>query len=100
MPLVHGCIRARYRDSITQPRLLKKNRIYEYNIDLWHIAIKFGKGWRIRAEITSADFPQYSRNLNTGGNNEMEVNYVMAKQRFYHSKKYPSYILLPIIDNI
>ena len=73
--------------------------VHEYEIDLWQIGIKFDKGWKIRVEISSADFPQYSRNLNTGKNNEVESDFEIATQRIYHSKKYPSRIILPIITN-
>jgi uncharacterized protein len=99
MPLTHGCIRARFRNSFTEPEFLEKNKIYEYEIDLWQIGIKFDKGWKIRIEISSADFPQYSRNLNTGKNNEVESDFEIATQRIYHSKKYPSRIILPIITS-
>jgi len=99
MPLTHGCIRARFRNSITESEFLEENKVYEYEIDLWQIGIKFDKGWKIRVEISSADFPQYSRNLNTGKNNEVESDFEIATQRIYHSKKYPSRIILPIITN-
>lgn len=99
MPLTHGCIRARFRNSITESEFLEENKVYEYEIDLWQIGIKFDKGWKIRVEISSADFPQYSRNLNTGKNNEVESDFEIATQRIYHSKKYPSHIILPIITN-
>ncbi|MCU0342868.1 MAG: CocE/NonD family hydrolase [Ignavibacterium sp.] len=99
MPLTHGCIRARFRNSFTEPELLERNKIYEYNIDLWQTGIKLDRGWKIRLEISSADFPQYSRNLNTGKNNEMETEYEIATQRIYHSVKYPSCIILPVITN-
>jgi len=48
-------------------------------------------------EISSASFPEYSRNLNTGGHNEMETEYVSAVQRIYHTDEYPSHLLLPVI---
>lgn len=99
MPLTHGCIRARFRNSLIEPQLLERNKIYEYNIDLWQTGIKLDHGWKIRLEISSADFPQYSRNLNTGKNNEMETEYEIATQRIYHSVKYPSCIILPVITN-
>jgi len=55
------------------------------------------KGERIRMEISSASFPEYSRNLNTGGHNEMETEYVSAVQRIYHTLEYSSHLLLPVI---
>lgn len=97
MPLVHGCLRARFRNSLSNPEFLRKNKLYEYAIDMWHTAIKLDKNWRIRVEIASADFPQYSRNLNTGGNNETEIEYLTAKQRIYHAGGKASCIILPVL---
>jgi putative CocE/NonD family hydrolase len=97
-PWGRGTIRARYRNSMRQPELLEKDRIYGYTIDLWHTGITFEKGWRIRVEVTSAFFPFFSRNLNTGGHNEMETRYLKAEQKIYHSKEYPSHLLLPVVN--
>lgn len=96
-PLTQGAIRARFRNSVRKPELLEKNMVYEYKIDLWHTGITLAKGSIIHIEITSAAFPFYSRNLNTGGLNETETEYVKATQRIYHSPKYPSHLLLPVI---
>jgi putative CocE/NonD family hydrolase len=97
-PWGRGTIRARFRNSMSEPELLEPGKVYEYNIDLWHTGITLEEGWRIRVEITSAFFPFFSRNLNTGGHNEMDTEYVQADQKIYHSKEYPSHILLPVID--
>ena len=96
--LTLGGIRARYRNSLEKPELLEPNRIYEYDLDLGQTGMTFRKGHRIRIEIASTFFPLFSRNLNTGGHNEKETVYKKATQRIYHSKKYPSCILLPVID--
>jgi hypothetical protein len=79
--------------------LLTPGRICEYSIDLWHFGIRLERGWKLRAEITSAYFPEFSRNLNTGGHNEMETAYVKADQKIYHSAEHPSHILLPLIPS-
>jgi len=97
-PWGRGTVRARYRNSMRIPELLEKGKIYEYSIDLWHTGITFEKGWRIRIEVTSAFFPFFSRNLNTGGLNEMETHFLKAEQKIYHSKKSPSHLLLPVVD--
>jgi putative CocE/NonD family hydrolase len=97
-PLVHGTMRARFRDSLEKPELLEKDRIYSYSIDMWQTGITFQKGHRIRVEVASALFPMFSRNLNTGGHNEKETRFVKALQKIYHSAAYPSHILLPLID--
>ncbi|MFH2002808.1 MAG: CocE/NonD family hydrolase, partial [Planctomycetota bacterium] len=96
-PLVCGKIRARYRTSMFKPELLEKGRIYEYDLDLWHTGITIPAGRRIRIEIASALFPMFSRNLNTGGNNEMETESRVAEQKVYHCSAYPSHILLPVL---
>jgi len=97
-PWGRGTIRARFRNSLSQPELLEPGKIYEYTIDLWHTGITLERGWRIRVEVTSAFFPFFSRNLNTGGHNEMETDFVQAEQKIYHSEEYPSHILLPVVD--
>ena len=40
---------------------------------------------RLRIEVASATFPSFSRNLNTGGHNEKETQFVIAEQTIYHS---------------
>jgi len=99
MPVTHGCIRARYRNSLEKPEFPVENQIYEYRISLWPTGLKLEKGWKIRVEISSADFPQYSRNLNNGNNNETGTSYKIARQRIYHSVKYPSAVIIPVIPN-
>ena len=97
-PLVHGTIRARFRNSLQRPELLEKDKIYAYAIDMWQTGITFQKGHRIRVEVASAFFPMFSRNLNTGGHNEKEKKFVSARQKIYHSNEHPSHLILPLID--
>lgn len=96
--LCKGVIRARFRESTSRPELLDPGRIYEYTIDMWHTGFTFKEGERIRVEISSALFPFFSRNLNTGGHNEMETEFITATQRIYHSEEYRSHVLLPVIE--
>ncbi|MBN2416984.1 CocE/NonD family hydrolase [bacterium] len=98
MVLARGMIRARFRESTKREVPVEPDTVYSYTIDLWQTGITFRPGHRIRVEIASALFPLFSRNLNTGGHNEMETEYISAKQRIYHSERYPSRILLPVIN--
>ena len=95
--LGEGKVRARFRESTHRPTLLKPGRVYEYHLDLWHTGIAIPAGHRLRVEVASASFPLFSRNLNTGGHNETETRYITAQQTVYHSARYPSHILLPVL---
>jgi predicted acyl esterase len=52
---------------------------------------------RLRVEVTSAAFPRFSRNLNTGGHNEMETEWVVAERTVFHDAGRPSCVVLPVI---
>ena len=97
-PLVHGVIRARFRESFSSAKLLKPGEIYEYRLDMWQTGITIPKGRKLRVEVASAAFPTFSRNLNTGGHNETEKKFVKATQRVYHEGAHASYVLLPVIE--
>jgi uncharacterized protein len=47
--------------------------------------------------VSSAAFPKYDRNLNTGGDNEHDSLYVAAHQRVFHDSAHPSHVTLPLI---
>jgi predicted acyl esterase len=79
------------------PKLLTPGKEYEYTIDLWQTGLTIEKGSRLRVEVSSAVFPVFSRNLNTGGHNEKETRFVSAAQIIYHDATHASHLLLPAI---
>ena len=85
------------RESMSVPKLLTPGEAYEYDIDMWQTGLTMQKGSRLRVEVASASYPYFSRNLNTGGHNEMETEFVTAKQTIYHDAKRPSHVLLPML---
>jgi len=82
---------------MSKPELLEPGQVYEYQIDVWQTGITMKPGSRLRVEVASAAFPLFSRNLNTGGHNEKETEFVSAKQTIYHDREHPSHILLPAL---
>src|SRR5262249_44760420 len=66
MNLTDGILRARYRSSVENPQPLEKGRAYEISVDVGNTSNLFLKGHRIRVEVSSGNFPRYSRNTNTG----------------------------------
>jgi putative CocE/NonD family hydrolase len=97
--LTEGVIRARFREpSMWEvPRLIEPGRIYEYTIDLNVTSNVFKKGHKIRVDIMSSCFPLWDPNPNTGHRFGMDAEMQTANQTIYHSKDYPSHIILPII---
>jgi hypothetical protein len=89
--------RARFRNGFDRPSLLEPGRVYEYAMDMWFTGIVIPAGHRLRVVVSSALFPKYDRNLNTGGDNERDTDYVSARQRIFHTPEYPSRVTLPVI---
>ena len=65
--LQEGIVRGRYRESLSEPSLLEPDRIYRYDIPLGPVGVRIAAGNRLRVTVSSSDFPQWDRNLNTGG---------------------------------
>jgi putative CocE/NonD family hydrolase len=97
--LQEGIMRARYRQSLTESSLLQPGEIYQYTIDLGPTCNRFRAGHRIRVQVSSSDFPQWDRNMNTGQQPAVEtpVDAVIATQVVFHDANYPSHITLPIV---
>ena len=93
-----GARRMRYRESLVTPVWMEKGKVYEIHLDLHATSNYFGPGHRIRLDVSSSNFPRWSRNLNTGGNNYDETEWVVANNTVHHSKRYPSHLLLPVIQ--
>ncbi len=66
-------------------------------IEIWPTSNVFFKGHKIRFEVSSSNFPRYDRNLNTGEFIPTATKSKIANQKIFHSKEYPSQLILPII---
>jgi len=92
-----GIIRARYRESFKEPRLIEPGKVYEYTINLVATSNVFKRGHRIRVDISSSNFPRFDRNPNTGHAFGEDAELKPATQTIFYTRKYPSHITLPII---
>ena len=108
MLLAEGIMRARHRDPGNEGRFnadrlseIEPGRVYRYGIDFWRVTGNvFGVGHRIRVEISSAYYPFYLRNLNSGRDNAGLAGpdeAVVATQTIHHGPEYPSRVVLPVI---
>ncbi len=91
-------LRARYREGFDKKVLMEPGRVYEIDLRLHATGNVFRKGHRIRLQVSSSNFPRFTRNLNTGGNNFDETEWVVADNTIHHSNGYPSHIVLPIVN--
>jgi putative CocE/NonD family hydrolase len=97
--LADGILRARYRDSLSEPSLLEPGQVYELRIDLVATANVFAAGHGIRLDVSSSNFPRFDRNTNTGGTIASEGidDVVQAVNRVHHTPTHPSRLVLPVV---
>jgi putative CocE/NonD family hydrolase len=95
--MAEGIVRARYRENLSKPSLLKPGQVYRFEIDLVGTSVAFLPGHRIRVHVTSSHFPQFDRNPNSGDAFGTTAAIKVAEQTIYHDAERPSHILLPVI---
>jgi putative CocE/NonD family hydrolase len=95
--MAEGIVRARYRESLSRPTLLKPGQVYRFEIDLVGTSVAFQEGHRVRVHVTSSHFPQFDRNPNTGEAFATTAKVSVAQQTVYHNAERPSHVLLPVI---
>jgi putative CocE/NonD family hydrolase len=89
--------RARYREGYDKQVFMEPGEIYELQVSPMSTSNTFGRGHRIRIEVSSSNFPRFTRNLNTGGNNYDETEGAVAHNQVHHSREYPSQIRVPVL---
>jgi len=97
--LADGIVRARYRESLSEPTPMEPGRVYEVRVDLVATSNLFRAGHRIRLEVSSSNFPRFDRNTNTGGTiaEESAEDFRQALNRVHHGGAHPSRLVLPVI---
>jgi putative CocE/NonD family hydrolase len=95
-----GIVRASHRDSSERPAPIVPGEVYEYRIELGPVGIRVPAGHRLRVVVSSSDFPQWDRNLNSGGPFAREGPSAAktATQLILHSDAHPSRITLPVVS--
>ncbi|GAB4256992.1 MAG: CocE/NonD family hydrolase [Saprospiraceae bacterium] len=89
--------RARYREGYDKEVFMEEGKVYKVDLPLMTTSNFFEKGHQIRIEISSSNFPRFTRNLNTGGENYNESKAVIAHNVIHHSAQYPSAVRLPVV---
>ena len=92
-----GILRARFRDSLAEEKLMEPGSVYPMTINLYPTSNVFKRGHRIRVDVSSSNFPRFDVNPNTGeplGDNRLVQT---AVNTIHHDRDHPSHILLPVI---
>ena len=95
--LTAGQIRARFRNDMEHAELIIPGKIYEYNIDLSHIAVKILPGYALRLELCGQYFPFWGRNSNTGNPLKDDTELQISRHTIFHDAKHPAYLELPVL---
>lgn len=86
-----------YRNGSRTRQTYQPNEKVQISIDTWDLAWKLQKGSRIRIDITSSDFPQYSIHSNYAGCWAKQDKIRIANQTVYFGKEDDSYISFPVL---
>jgi hypothetical protein len=90
--------RMRYRDGYDKPPVwMEQGKVYKVTMLPLTTSNYFGVGHRLRVEVSSSSFPEYERNLNTGGRNYDEATGVIAHNVVHHSADYPSSLTVTVM---
>ena len=95
--LCDGIIRARYRESLSEPRAVLPDEPTRYTIELGSTAHRFAEGHRLRLEVSSSNFPRFAPNPNTGGPLASEADAHPAVQHILHDADYPSELTICVL---
>ena len=90
-------LRMRYREGLDKEVFMEPAEVYKVKMPLMFAANVFKEGHRIRVEISSSNFPNYARSLNTKENPYTSTKFVRVRNGVRHGGEYPSKIVLPVV---
>lgn len=93
----NDALRASYRDAAAGRQALAPGRVYELRMPTLMTAIRFGKGHRIRAQVSASFAPHLSRNLQTGESETGSKVSQPAAISIHLGGEQASRLLLPIV---
>lgn len=90
--------RARYREGYDREVFMEPDEVYELRLGPLVTSNVFRAGHRIRIEVSSSNYPRFERNLNTGGRNAHQSEYMVATNSIHHGPQHRSHILLTTVE--
>lgn len=92
-----GIRRARHRMGVDREVPLEPGKVEEFAVHLGHTAWRVLPGHRLRLQVTSSNFPNWDRNLNTGNGMGDDEGGVVADQTIHHSAQMPSVLEIDVL---
>jgi hypothetical protein len=96
--LEDGIVRARFRDSLKEEKLMTPGTVYPFTIKLYPTSNVFKRRHRIRVDISSSNFPRFDVNPNTGEALNDNRRWATAINTVYHEHAHTSSIVLPVVS--
>ena len=90
-------VRASYREPAAGRQPLESGRIYELRVPTLMTSIRFGKGHRVRVQVSGSFDPHLSRNLQTGESEVVSAVSRPASITIYQGSTHASRLVLPVI---
>jgi hypothetical protein len=90
--------RCRYRNDPAKPEPMVPGEVYQLRIPMYGTGAVFGKGHRIRVDVSSSNFPRFDPNPNTGEPIGRHHRHQVADNTVHHSAAYPSHVVLPVVS--
>jgi putative CocE/NonD family hydrolase len=94
--LCEGLLRLSGRNFTGKIEPAEPGKVYDLTIGVGQTSIVIAKGQRLRLQVSSSNFPQYDRNMNTGNGIGIDAKGVIAQQTIHHDRERASYLELPM----
>ncbi|KAH9257079.1 hypothetical protein BASA81_004900 [Batrachochytrium salamandrivorans] len=103
MQIRSGLQRLRLKDSTVMETVvteIESNKVYKIKVKMWFTSYVIAKGHKLRIVINSSNTPYYATNPNTANEKDQYGfrQQQVANNRVYFSSKYPSHIVLPVVQ--
>jgi predicted acyl esterase len=101
MLVTDGVIRARYRhgDREEEVNFLTPGEVTSVTVELPPTAVVFNSGHRVKACISSSNYPRYEINPNTDDPPYGETDTLIASNTVYFGYSFPSAVILPVVED-
>jgi len=94
--LCEGLLRLSGRNFTGKSEPAEPGKVYDIMIGVGQTSIVLAKGQRLRLQVSSSNFPQYDRNMNTGNAIGVDAKGVIAQQTIHHDANRASYLEVPM----